>query len=57
MRDYLKLWEVKEVLDGTNLSDKEIQLLMMTMQDAAKTCLCAAHSYSECTCGAWESER
>jgi hypothetical protein len=56
MRDYLKIWEIEEVLEATNLSYKEIKLIMMTMCDTAETCLCAAHSSSECTCGAWDGE-
>jgi hypothetical protein len=54
MRDYLKLFEIEDVLVVSNLSDKEVQLIMTTMKDFAEACLCFAHSYNECVCGAWE---
>ena len=57
MRDYLKLHEIKEVLDRTHwLDDNEITLVMAYLTEEADTCLCSAHSYSECTCGAWDYE-
>jgi hypothetical protein len=54
MRDYLKMFEIEDVLIVSNLSDKEVQLIMKTMEDFAEACLCFAHSYNECVCGAWE---
>jgi hypothetical protein len=56
MRDYLKLFEIKEVLEKSDLSDKDVQLIMTTMEDYAEACLCFAHSYNECLCGAWEED-
>jgi hypothetical protein len=56
MRDYLKLYEIREVLSDTDLDDKEIQKLMIKMSQEAQRCLCAARSEYECTCGAWDYE-
>jgi hypothetical protein len=56
MRDYLKMFEIEDVLIVSKLSDKEVQLIMKTMEDFAEACLCFAHSYNECVCGAWEPD-
>jgi hypothetical protein len=54
MRDYLKLFEIKEVLDRCYLSENDIELIMANMEEEAETCLCSAFDESECTCGAWD---
>jgi hypothetical protein len=54
MRDYLKLFEIEDVLDDYCPDDKLANHLMTWMRIEAKTCLCFAHSESECTCGAWD---
>jgi len=54
MRDYLKLDEIKKVLDRCYLSENDIQHIMLNMEEESETCLCFARDESECTCGAWD---
>lgn len=55
MRDYLKLHEIKEILEN-HLGDIEFEAIFSEVKNEAETCLCAAFEPSECCCGAWDDE-
>lgn len=55
MRDYLKLYEIESIL-AKHFTPDEVYEVMANVYSDAETCLCAASSYSECCCGAWEPE-
>jgi len=52
MRDYLKMFEIEQVLRGSDLNKEDIAILMTEMEIEAETCLCFAKDSSECVCGA-----
>ena len=56
MRDYLQLREIEAVLHRSYLSENDIQLIMLNMEEEAETCLCAARNSDDCSCGAWPYE-
>lgn len=55
MRDYLKLFEIEEVL-SSYFDEEKTKQLMEEMMIEAETCLCFARDENECTCGAWDDE-
>lgn len=55
MRDYLKLHEIEELAE-LYMSIEDCNAFMEAVKQSANTCLCAAHSTSECCCGAWEDD-
>lgn len=55
MRDYLKLWEVENIL-SQYLDQIDYESAMISVNREANTCLCHAYNHSECMCGAWEVE-
>lgn len=56
MRNYLLISEIEDVLEYcTGFNESQYETLMSKVEEVANTCLCAAHSYSECSCGAWEA--
>lgn len=54
MRDYLKLYEIESVLTDILEDHHEVRDFMDLFEQQADICLCAAHSSSECCCGAWD---
>ena len=55
MRDYLNLYEIRDVLDK-QFNPDEVTNIMDEMETEAQGCLCAAWDASECCCGAWDDE-
>lgn len=52
-RDYLKLYEIGEVLSGI-LDEEQRKESMKLLRREAEICLCAAREKGECCCGAWD---
>lgn len=55
-RNYLTLTEIEEILERCDISACDTWQIMDECVKEAQTCLCFAHSESECTCGAWDDE-
>ena len=55
MRDYLKLDEIIDILEGY-LHGDDLCCAQRDLLVTANTCLCAATCESECCCGAWDDE-
>lgn len=55
MRDYLKTSEIIDIAEDF-LDEEDFESFRLRVESEAETCLCAARSYDDCSCGAWVIE-